>query len=151
MNKKEKNIKPKQSNFLLTINTNQQYKDNDEHLDNDIEVFDSTIKDLLNNVDQYINLIVNNCLNFTEEQKKIIKNNSRGKSFKIALIDNVYEEGYPHTRENIIFVGPKAIALPGRSPWATNISIYCHLLSCLYHIVGTTTLKDRNINCGPNM
>ena len=31
MNKKEKNIKPKQSNFLLTINTNQQYKDNDEH------------------------------------------------------------------------------------------------------------------------
>ena len=56
MNKKEKNIKPKQSNFLLTINTNQQYKDNDEHLDNDIEVFDSTIKDLLNNVEQYINL-----------------------------------------------------------------------------------------------
>jgi hypothetical protein len=56
MNKQVKNIKPKQSNFLLTINTNQQYKDNDEHLDNDIEVFDSTIKDLLNNVDQYINL-----------------------------------------------------------------------------------------------
>ena len=59
MNKKEKNIKPKQSNFLLTINTNQQYKDNDEHLENDIEVFDSTIKDLLNNVDQYINLPAN--------------------------------------------------------------------------------------------
>jgi hypothetical protein len=56
MAKKEKNIKPKQSNFLLTINTNQQYKDDDEHLDNDIEVFDSTIKDLLNNVEQYINL-----------------------------------------------------------------------------------------------
>ncbi len=56
MNKKEKNIKPKQSNFLLTINTNQQYKDNDEHLENDIEVFDDTIKDSLNNVDQCINL-----------------------------------------------------------------------------------------------
>ena len=55
MAKKEKNIKPKQSNFLLTINTNQQYKDDDEHLDNDIEVFDSTIKNLLNNVEQYIN------------------------------------------------------------------------------------------------
>ena len=26
MNKKQKNVKPKHSNFLLTINTNQQYK-----------------------------------------------------------------------------------------------------------------------------
>ena len=39
MNKQVKNIKPKQSNFLLTININQQYKDNDEHLENDIEAF----------------------------------------------------------------------------------------------------------------
>ena len=31
MAKKEKNIKPKQSNFLLTINTNHQYKDDDEN------------------------------------------------------------------------------------------------------------------------
>ena len=29
MAKKEENISPKQSNFLLAINTNQQYKDND--------------------------------------------------------------------------------------------------------------------------
>ena len=56
MNKKEKNIKPKHSNFLLTINTNQQYKDNDEHLGDDIEIFDHSIKTILNNIDQYINL-----------------------------------------------------------------------------------------------
>ena len=56
MTKKEKNVKPKQTNFLLTINTNQQYKDDDENLQNDIEVFDESIKDLLNNIDQYINL-----------------------------------------------------------------------------------------------
>ena len=56
MNKKEKNVKPKHSNFLLTINTNQQYKDNDEHLQDDIELFDHSIKTILNNIDQYINL-----------------------------------------------------------------------------------------------
>ena len=54
--KKEKNIRPKQSNFLLTINTNQQYKDEDKHLNDDIEIFDNTINQLLNNVDQYIKL-----------------------------------------------------------------------------------------------
>ena len=56
MKKKEKNIKPKHSNFLLTINTNQQYKDDDVHLQDDIEIFDESIKTILNNIDQYINL-----------------------------------------------------------------------------------------------
>ena len=56
MKKKEKNIKPKHSNFLLTINTNQQYKDDDEHLQDDIEIFNYSIKTILNNIDQYINL-----------------------------------------------------------------------------------------------
>ena len=51
-----KNIKPKQSNFLLTLNTNQQFKDNDSHLKDDIEIFDNSINQLLNNIDQYINL-----------------------------------------------------------------------------------------------
>ena len=56
LNKVIKNIKPKQSNFLLTINTNQQFKDEDKHLNDDIEIFDHTINQLLNNVDQYIKL-----------------------------------------------------------------------------------------------
>jgi light-regulated signal transduction histidine kinase (bacteriophytochrome) len=56
LNKKEKNIKPKQSNFLLTINTNMQYKEDDKHLKDDIEIFDHTINQVLNNVDEYINL-----------------------------------------------------------------------------------------------
>ena len=56
MKKKEKIIKPKHSNFLLTINTNQQYKDDDEHSEDDIEIFDESIKTILNNIDQYINL-----------------------------------------------------------------------------------------------
>jgi len=56
LNKKVVNIKPKQTNYLLTINTNQQYKENDENLENDIEIFDNTIKSILNNIDEYIKL-----------------------------------------------------------------------------------------------
>jgi hypothetical protein len=51
-----KNVKPKQSNFLLTLNTNQQFKENDPHLKDDIEIFDGCINELLNNVDQYLKL-----------------------------------------------------------------------------------------------
>ena len=40
----------------MTINTNQQYKDDDVHLQDDIEIFDESIKTILNNIDQYINL-----------------------------------------------------------------------------------------------
>ena len=46
-----KNVKPKQSKFLLTLNTNMQYKEDDPHLNDDIEVFDSSINKLLNNID----------------------------------------------------------------------------------------------------
>ena len=56
LNKKEKNIKPKQSNFLLTVNTNQQFKETDEHLKDDIEIFDNSINQLLNNIDEYVKL-----------------------------------------------------------------------------------------------
>ena len=56
LQKVEKNIKPKQSNFLLTLNTNMQYKEDDPHLNDDIEVFDGSINKLLNNIDEYINL-----------------------------------------------------------------------------------------------
>ena len=58
LKKVEKNKNPISSNFLLTINTNQQYKDTDEHLDNDIQIFEETITNILNNVDQYINIPV---------------------------------------------------------------------------------------------
>ena len=51
-----KNVKPKQTNFLLTINSNQQYKDDDKHLKDDIEIFDGSINQLLNNIDDYIKL-----------------------------------------------------------------------------------------------
>ena len=48
--KKEKNKPLMKTNFLLTINTNQQYKEGDKHLNNDIEVFEDTIKDILSRI-----------------------------------------------------------------------------------------------------
>ena len=56
LQKNQKNLKPIHSNFLLTINTNQQYKDNDQHLENDIQIFEIVIQNVLNNVDKYVNL-----------------------------------------------------------------------------------------------
>ena len=58
-----KNEKPKQTNFLLTINSNQQYKDDDKHLDDDIEIFNNSINQLLNNIDEYIKLPENETWN----------------------------------------------------------------------------------------
>ena len=54
--KKEKNKPLMKTNFLLTINTNQQYKENDKHLNDDISIFETTINDILNHIDEYINL-----------------------------------------------------------------------------------------------
>ena len=56
LEKKEKNKKPLNSNFLLTINTNQQYKNDDKGLQNDIEIFEDTIKEVLSNIDNYVTL-----------------------------------------------------------------------------------------------
>ena len=58
-----KNEKPKQTNFLLTLNTNMQYKDDDKHLKDDIEIFDHSINQLLNNIDDYIKLPENDTWN----------------------------------------------------------------------------------------
>jgi len=67
--------------------------------------------------DQYIYKVINHCLSFNETQmEKLNKCTQIANSFyfnkyrwKFALIDNVYEEGYPHTREDIIILSPKLL------------------------------------------
>lgn len=56
MAKKERNVKPKSSNFLLTISTNQRYAADSEDLANDSEVFDGVMQDLLNHIEDYVRL-----------------------------------------------------------------------------------------------
>ena len=54
LNKTTKNEKIKNSTFLVTINTNQSYKESDPNLENDIEVFEDLVNNILNNIDTYI-------------------------------------------------------------------------------------------------
>jgi len=90
-------------------------------LDNDNYIKNMSKYDLyarkVSSYHEYINKIEPNCLDFTSLQKnniikclKIIKNNSEFKFlnryYKFALIDVFYEDGMPHTRENIIFLSP---------------------------------------------
>jgi len=56
--KLKENKKPIHSNFLVTLNLNQQYH-KDEHkqnVENDMEIFDQLINEMLQNIDQLIRL-----------------------------------------------------------------------------------------------
>lgn len=58
LEKAEKNIKPIHSNFLITLNLNQQYH-KDEHkanLNSDMDAFEQVIYNLLNNVENFVRL-----------------------------------------------------------------------------------------------
>ena len=66
--KKERNEKPKYSNFHLTINTNQQYKENDPHLTDDTTVFDDSIRSILDHIDEYVKVPEGN--HWTDEKIK---------------------------------------------------------------------------------
>jgi hypothetical protein len=87
LKKKQKNEKILSSNFLLTINTNQRYGDDDEDLENDIEVFDETMKEILNNIPSYVNLPKG--IKFDEEHIKNVD------------IDYVIEKGTKHNQLHI--------------------------------------------------
>jgi hypothetical protein len=56
LDKVVKNEKDKISNFFLTINTNQQYKDGDPNIENDIAVFEETLKGILSNINDYVKI-----------------------------------------------------------------------------------------------
>lgn len=53
---KVKAQKDKHSNFFLTVNTNQSYRDDDNNIANDTNVFEGVINDMLNNIQHYIKL-----------------------------------------------------------------------------------------------
>ena len=58
INKQEKNKTPTHSNFLITLNLNQQYH-KDEHkanIDNDMEIFDGLLVEFLNHIEGYVRL-----------------------------------------------------------------------------------------------
>jgi hypothetical protein len=56
LEKKTRNPRLKKSTFHLTINTNQQYKEDDPNLENDISVFEDTIEEILQNIGDYVHI-----------------------------------------------------------------------------------------------
>ena len=94
-------------NFILN--------DNDNYIKS-LSQFDLIARNVKTN-NEYISKTINGCLTFNEtEKEKLNKCTEIANSFyfnkyrwKFALINNVYEDGNPHTREDIIFLSPKII------------------------------------------
>ena len=71
----------------------------------------------VSNSSEYIYKIIDGCLNFTENQiDKLNKCSKIARDFfdnkyrwKFALIDEIYEDGFPHTRMDIVFISPKIV------------------------------------------
>lgn len=53
---KTKAVKPRYSNYFLTINTNQHFKDDDPDLENDTAFFSGVVENVLGNIDKYLKL-----------------------------------------------------------------------------------------------
>jgi hypothetical protein len=87
--------------------------DNDKFISS-LSPFDLEARDV-RSPQEYMNKIINDCYNFTDSQKTKLNNCSKiARNFfdnnyvwKFALIGDVYEEGIPHTRTDIIFLSPK--------------------------------------------
>ena len=92
-----------------------------EGMTKDDYIKNMTIYDLrarkVNSHQEYINIIITNVMDFNEEQKEKLRKCAKkasaffnnGKEWKFALISSVYEEGFPHTREDIIFLSPSVL------------------------------------------
>jgi hypothetical protein len=110
--------------------------------DSDNYVSSMSILDIIargkHNHKEYINSIRNSAKSFTEEQKIILeKCIFEAQSFlkdyynvfkwKIALTDPAYEEGLPHTREDIIFLSTQSMTLPEKQLTKLLIHEYVHI------------------------
>lgn len=97
-------------NFIL--------KDEDNYINN-LSIYDLRARNSKTNLEYLFNA-GNNTLDFTQEQKeKLVKCANEAKlyfnnnfNWVFALISNNYEEGFPHTRANIIFLSPTIINYP---------------------------------------
>lgn len=92
-------------------------RDEDGYIRN-LSIYDLRARNAENN-DDYLKVAINSCLEFNETQKNKLRscalealsyfNNNQNWTF--ALVSNTYEEGFPHTRANIIFLSPVILNL----------------------------------------
>jgi|LakMenE01Jun11ns_1017448.scaffolds.fasta_scaffold9819223_2 hypothetical protein len=99
--------KEETTNFIL--------KDEDNYIKN-LTIFDLRARKVGTN-DEYLYKSARNTLEFTQEQKdklticanEAITYFNNNFNWIFALMSNEYEDGYPHTRANIIFISPSII------------------------------------------
>jgi len=90
-------------------------KDSDNYINN-LSIYDLRARKAKSN-DEYKDRVINGCMDFTEDQKEKLEKTSmiaqaffnNNEKWKFALINNNYEDGFPHTREKIIFLSPNVI------------------------------------------
>lgn len=90
-------------------------KDPDNYVKN-LSKYDLVARNMKSSQD-YIDNIINQCYNFSERDMiKIDKCSITAKNYfdnnyrwKFALVGDIYEEGLPHTRTDIIFLSPKIV------------------------------------------
>jgi len=102
--------------FLSKEETQLFIKNDDDNYIKNLSIYDLRARKVKSN-DEYLNLVINSCMDFSEEQKKKIticanqakqffNNNNK---WIFANINNNYENGYPHTRNKIIFLSNNVI------------------------------------------
>jgi len=137
-------FKTKEEIQLFIIN------DKDNYIKN-MSIYDLRARKVKSN-EEYINLIVINILDFNEAQKAKLKKCSlkaseyfnNGKDWKFALISSVYEEGFPHTREDIIFLSPSVLNYDDNTLIKTLIHESIHI----YQRYNKKAMEEYMINKG---
>jgi len=90
-------------------------KDEDYYIRN-LSIYDLRARKVATN-DDYLKIAINSCMDFNESQKEkltyccneAIKFFNNNYNWTIALTNNTYEEGFPHTRGTVIFLSPLII------------------------------------------
>jgi hypothetical protein len=105
------------SNKFLTKKETQQFiSDDDDNYIKNLSIYDLRARKTSSS-DEYLNLIIENCMDFNKEQKdKLDYCSKKAKTFFnngydwiFALVDHIYEEGFPHTRGQVIFLSPNIL------------------------------------------
>jgi len=86
--------------------------DQDNYIKN-LSIYDLRARNV-KSTEEYLSIAINSCLDFNENQKnkltncvkEAIKFFNNNYNWTFALTNNNYEEGFPHTRSNIIFLSP---------------------------------------------
>jgi hypothetical protein len=116
--RKTENFSSQQTNniYLTAKDTISFIKNDTDNYIKSLSQYDLIARDVTSPT-EYISTIINGCLNFNDFQIEKLNNCSiiarnffnNKMIWKFALIEDIYEQGFPHTRMDIIFLSPKLL------------------------------------------